>query len=106
MNQERKRHMLPDEKQKLPDCGWYDSAGTVPKISPTPSSSAVSCDVPGTLTVRLPLPAFLLDTQHDVLLVRLNSVHGRLAARMVAYSIQAQDPEGAKAIFEVVGREG
>ena len=37
---------------------------------------------------------------------RLTTIHGRMAARMYAYSIAATDPGLAKAILDRVGREG
>jgi hypothetical protein len=36
----------------------------------------------------------------------LGSIHGRMAARMYAYSIQAEDPGLARAILTRVGLEG
>lgn len=42
----------------------------------------------------------------DVFVVRLSSVHARMAARAYAYSIAGEDAATAKAILEYVGREG
>lgn len=101
--------MLPDNAQKQPASTSSVTAGTVPKTSPKPcnwdSESAVRTTEQGTLTVPL-ATTFFLDTQHDVLLVRLNTIHGRMAARMFAYSIEATDPEGAREVLDTVGREG
>lgn len=59
------------------------------------------------MTFTLPLEtAFFLDTEHDVLLVRTNNVHGRMAARMLAYSLAATDPDTARELLNIVGREG
>jgi hypothetical protein len=38
--------------------------------------------------------------------VDLRTIHGRMAARMLAYSIQAEDPGLARAILHRVGLEG
>jgi hypothetical protein len=34
------------------------------------------------------------------------AIHGRAAARAYAYSIAAEDPKTARAILQIVGREG
>jgi hypothetical protein len=43
---------------------------------------------------------------HEMFVVRLITIHGRAAVRAYAYSLAAEDPETAKAILKIVGREG
>lgn len=38
--------------------------------------------------------------------VRLDSIHGRMAARAYAHSIAAEDPEVARTLLQLVGRTG
>ena len=42
----------------------------------------------------------------EVFVVRLNSVHARMAVRAFAYSVCGEDAATAKALLEWVGREG
>jgi hypothetical protein len=57
------------------------------------------------VTLTLPRRTIFLITD-EWFVARLNTIHGRLAARMFAYSIQASDAEGAKQVLDIVEREG
>ena len=48
----------------------------------------------------------LLVIEGNKMLVDLTTIHGRMAARMLAYSLAATDPGLARAILSRVGQEG
>lgn len=69
--------------------------------SPTGTPTAT-----GILNVSLP-PEYRWAIEGNALVVRLDSIHGRMAARALAYSLaSAGDDALAKAILDRVGREG
>jgi hypothetical protein len=57
------------------------------------------------LNVSLPQP-YRWAIEGNLLAARLDTIHGRMAARALAYSLAADEPGVARAILDRVGREG